>query len=346
MEPVAEKEACTAIHFDETQQKRDSEGTCGSWIQPLVSIFSNGAAGGLSPDNDSERDITTQLQSLLPSGYGKSYSKFHLSNGAKVKLRLDCLRRCKAGRISKEREAHRQKCVVQDILGRPLAASKAILEAPDTIDRCAQAFRNYATQSNSPQLLPLTRDLSDAQPVTSSLLLLDGSELASNRTIFSSHPSLDTSLGGLSEGQRRRPQIDNNEKAVRETSGSASVVHVEGSTPSHDIRAIGKLLSAKHSDDSVKQVYRALRLSSGSSLRSNLTSLSSRASSLLSKLSSRNSRPTNADLTKEELKVWNELVDDSKVDIPRPLYLTVLPIIRQCCMPPTWRMRLNTVDGM
>lgn len=293
------------------------------------------------PDSGSPRDIQTQLHALLPSGYGKSHTKFHPSNDAKVKVRLDCLRRCKAGRISKERAARRQKCIVQTKLDQSRTISTALWES---FDGGSQAFRNYATKTS----LPLPRDLSDAQPVTSSLLLLDGSEVSSHPSVSSFYPSIDASTNGLSEARRPTPQIsnNNNNRAIQEASSSTSIAHAELSTSSHDIGIIEEMLGAKHSGTCVKHVYRALRLSSGSSLRSNLTSLSSLASSLLSKLSSRNSRATTAELTKEELKIWNELVDDSKTDIPRPLYTTISPLNRKCCMPPLFGMSLDTVSSI
>jgi ankyrin repeat protein len=293
------------------------------------------------PDSGSPRDLQTQLHALLPSGYGKSHTKFHPSNDAKVKVRLDCLRRCKAGRISKERAARRQKCIVQTNLDQSRTISTALWES---CDGGSQAFRNYATKTS----LPLPRDLSDAQPVTSSLLLLDGSEVSSHPSVSSFYPSIDASTNGLSEARRPTPQIsnNNNNRAIQEASSSTSIAHAELSTSSHDIGIIEEMLGAKHSGTCVKHVYRALRLSSGSSLRSNLTSLSSLASSLLSKLSSRNSRATTAELTKEEMKIWNELVDDSKMDIPRPLYTTISPLNRKCCMPPLLGMSFDTVSGM
>ncbi|KAH8790016.1 hypothetical protein F5882DRAFT_517356 [Hyaloscypha sp. PMI_1271] len=227
------------------------------------------AAPGFNP---CPRDIQTQLHALLPSGYGKSHTKFHPSNDAKVKVRLDCLRRCKAGRITKERAARRQKCVVQTKLDQSRTVSKALWES---FDGGSQAFRNYATESKTS--LPLPRDLSDAQPVTSSLLLLDGSEVSSHPSVSSSYPSIEASTNGLSEARCPTPQIgnNNNNKAIQEASSSTSITHAELSTTSHDIGAIGEILGAKHSGTCVEHVYRALRLSSGSSLRSNLTSLSS-----------------------------------------------------------------------
>ena len=295
------------------------------------------------PDSGSPRDIQTQLHALLPSGYGKSHTKFHPSNDAKVKVRLDCLRRCKAGRISKERSARRQKCIVQTKLDQSRTISTALWES---FDGGSQAFRNYATESKTS--LPLPRDLSDAQPVTSSLLLLDGSEVSSHPSVSSFYPSIDASTNGLSEARCPTPQIgnNNNNKAIQEASSSTSITHAELSTTSHDIGAIGEILGAKHSGTCVEHVYRALRLSSGSSLRSNLTSLSSLANSILSRLSSRNSRATTAELTKEEMKIWNELVDDSKMDIPRPLYTTISTLNRKCCMPPLLGMSFDTVSGM
>ncbi|KAH8791183.1 hypothetical protein BGZ57DRAFT_995821 [Hyaloscypha finlandica] len=299
------------------------------------------AAPGFNP---CPRDIQTQLHALLPSGYGKSHTKFHPSNDAKVKVRLDCLRRCKAGRISKERSARRQKCIVQTKLDQSRTISTALWES---FDGGSQAFRNYATQK-SKTFLPLPRDLSDAQPVTSSLLLLDGSEVLSHPSVSSFYPSIDASTNGLFKARRPTPQIgnNNNNRAIQEASSSTSIAHAELSTSSHDIGIIEEMLGAKHSGTCVKHVYRALRLSSGSSLRSNLTSLSSLASSLLSKLSSRNSRVTTAELTKEELKIWNELVDDSKMDIPRPLYTTISPLNRKCCMPPLLGMSFDTVSDL
>ncbi|KAH8790017.1 hypothetical protein F5882DRAFT_438323 [Hyaloscypha sp. PMI_1271] len=77
-----------------------------------------------------------------------------------------------------------------------------------------------------------------------------------------------------------------------------------------------------------------------------LTHWSSLANSILSRLSSRNSRATTAELTKEEMKIWNELVDDSKMDIPRPLYTTISTLNRKCCMPPLLGMSFDTVSGM
>ncbi|KAF4634739.1 hypothetical protein G7Y89_g3367 [Cudoniella acicularis] len=136
-------------------------------IQPTMTI----GVDALVP-----RDIQTRLHLLLPPDYSKDHRKFRPSNNDHMKLRFDHLRRCKKGRISKERWC-RSTTVLRSRIPIIQATSKSL---SGSFEGYSKAFRNYDTSSEITPMIT-SSDLLDSQTVNPSLLLLDGSSLSSNQ---------------------------------------------------------------------------------------------------------------------------------------------------------------------
>ncbi|KAH8779004.1 hypothetical protein BGZ57DRAFT_341850 [Hyaloscypha finlandica] len=308
-----------------------------------------------APDfNPSPSDIQKKLRALFPLDYAKDHRKYRPSNDVNMKARLDHLRRCKRGRISKEKRLrHYPRGTFRNPAFKDLRQGSM-----GSCRNVAHAFRDYSTLSSYDIPIVLSRDLTDSEPVSSSLLLLDGSsispvsrELRSDmaKTIskdhFSSKSPLDLrgSAGLDSSSSLINPHSKRLENSAKITSS---------------LRGLGRQLADKYSETYLKHIDSIMRYSSSNSWRSSLTSISSRASSLLSRRSAHDkSNSEEASYSKHwertgplhpynqkstlsaldeiapmELEVWNELIDEGKVDPgPRPRYQAVSPLNRKCC---------------
>ena len=247
-----------------------------------------------------------------------------------MKLRFDHLRRCKRGRISKEKRL-RSRLILRESIREPRTNSITFRE------HFPHAFRDYTNLSSYDIPTSVSRDLANSEPVYSSLLLLDGSSVSTTSDGLGGDISQKTSDSGcpgdssLMVGDERawdiaksppiRPRAQNHELSSKRASSS--------------ILNIGKQLGHKYSAVYLKHVSSVLRYSSSNSWRSSLGSLSSRASSFMSRTAAHDKSNTIAlGLTVEEHKIWKELVDESRLKptVPsRPQYRTVSPLCRLCC---------------
>lgn len=251
-----------------------------------------------------------------------------------MKLRFDHLRRCKRGRISKEKRL-RSRLVTREAI-RGHASWETRKNSIASREHVTHAFRDYTKLSFYDVPTSLSRDLANSEPVYSSLLLLDGSLTSTiadgfGRDIIPKTPDSDCPGDSSSEVRDEvawdiakspiGPRARNHELSSKRASSS--------------ILNIGKQLGHKYSAAYLKHINSVLRYSSSNSWRSSLSSLSSRASSLMSR-SAAHDRSNSAapGITVEEQKIWKELVDESKLEPPtqsRPHYGTVLPLPRRCC---------------
>jgi len=234
-----------------------------------------------APDNVSPRDIQKRLHALLPPDYHKDHRRFRPSDDAHMKLRFDHLRRCRKGRISKERSC-RSLAVLRSRTPIAHASSKTM---PDSLESYAMAFRNYATSPEPGPTVP-SSDLLDSQTVDPSLLLLDGSSLPSKKDISSDHFT-STTVDKVRFHQDQRSRMNFGGEAAWQQSSRLSSYPKEANSRIARLRGLEKQLANKYSDSDVKHISSVLRSSSSNSSRSSLTSLSSRASSLLSKFFNR-----------------------------------------------------------
>jgi hypothetical protein len=144
--------------------------------------------------------------------------------------------------------------------------------------------------------------LKDSPPVSSDLIMLDGS------TLQSSHTSQDSSP----------------EKPL----GDSATSEQKASMRSSSLRSLQKLLASDRSSNYLEKVASVMRYSSSNSWRSSLTSLSSVASS------AQQARISHS-LTVQEAEIWDEIIDDRKLVISqgdRPKYRTASLRSRTCCM--------------
>ena len=312
------------------------------------------ASFGLAADLASSSDIQKKLRALFPLDYAKDHRKYRPSNDVNMKARLDHLRRCKRGRISKEK---RLRHYSRGTFRTP--AFKDLRQ--DSMGSCrnfAHAFRDYSTLSSYDIPTRLSPDLVDSEPVISSLLLLDGSSSSPASTESGSDMTRTTCIDNLSG----KSPLDLRTSAALHTTSSPTRTHSKqleiSATRARSIRSLGRQLADKYSESYLKHIHSIMRYSSSNSWRSSLTSFSSRASSLLSRRSAHDksnaeevsyskhweqtgpSHPYNQKSTLStldeiepmELEVWNELIDEGKVGPgPRPRYLTVSPLNRKCC---------------
>jgi ankyrin repeat protein len=278
-----------------------------------------------------------------------------------MKLRFDHLRRCKKGRISKERWCRSppvlrwSRTPIQQGISKPLS---------DLFEGYAKAFRNYATSSET---TPITStDLLDSQTVNPSLLLLDGSSLPSNRDV-GSNDITSAPVGRLPDHQDQRSRINLDGGLARQQSPRLSSHPKEAKSRIGRLRGFKKELANKYSESDLKYISSVLRFSSSNSWRSSLSSLSSRASSLLSKFFNRDTsiiefdssisqkdlspmtqmaaasreagpnalfRSRAYDVPAEEDENWLEWLEESMIQpvAKIPHYYDISPLNRWCCV--------------
>ena len=314
------------------------------------------ASFGLAADLASSSDIQKKLRALFPLDYAKDHRKYRPSNDVNMKARFDHLRRCKRGRISKEKRLrHYPRGTFRTPVFKDLRQ--------DSMGSCrnfAHAFRDYSTLSSYDIPIILSPDLVDSEPVISSLLLLDGSSLSPASTGSVSDMTRTTCIDNLSG----KSPLDLRTSAALDSTSSPTRTHSKqleiSTTRERSIRGLGRQLADKYSESYLKHVDSIMRYSSSNSWRSSLTSISSRASSLLSRRSAHDKSNTEEasyskhwertgaphpynqkstlstldEIEPMEQEVWNELIDEGKVGPrPRPPYLTVSPLYRKCCKP-------------
>jgi hypothetical protein len=99
-----------------------------------------------------------------------------------MKSRFDHLRRCKRGRISKEKRLRSRFISRESARGH--ASWETRTNSVGSREHFTHAFRDYAKLSSYDVPTSLSRDLTNSEPVCSSLLLLDGSSLPATSDSF------------------------------------------------------------------------------------------------------------------------------------------------------------------
>lgn len=196
-----------------------------------------------------------------------------------MKQRFEFLRRCKNGRICKERAARAsRKSPTRIDLHSCCGTARSKRSSLQTIP---SAFKNYAPSSDNGSRL-LGADLMDSQPVASSMLLLDGSSLpisqVNGRVEKTRIPRLD------------RPSYSPYPATLSNISGEISTSTSLGPTTpseaagraSNRFSGLWKLSDKTYSESYLRHISSVLRYSSSNSWRSSLASFSSRVSSLFS----------------------------------------------------------------
>lgn len=406
MEFLSQPKTCALIYPDKAEQRGNPTDLCRFRLLCWVSSRIRPSICTLMTDEASTKTIQSQLKELLPPDYGENWRKYHPSNDALMYSRFDCLRRCKKGRISKEKRSSLRNFSQFQIAG---ASSKRFrsFEGP------ARAFKNYANSFEGKHIV-LSQGLADSQLVDPSLLLLDGSSLSSHwsnepnssymkcETQIRNHssypgtskpdisaltfisstnstllfnapntiPSNPSSItpkslfkqNDLSENQNLIPEeVLDGEGTLQESDRSASS-HGELSKRSTTFDILRRRMTEKSYPESyLKHVSAVYRWSSSNSWRSSLTSISSYASSLPPKIppeatntmvgepsketaTGQSPRPSrkfrirhlfqSAELSSDEQKIWNELVDEKRLDpesVSRPSYPPASLLNRYCC---------------
>jgi hypothetical protein len=256
-------------------------------------------------DLASSRDIQRKLSSLFPPDYGENYLKFRPLNGENMTLRFDQLRRCKKGRVSKDRWS--RSLAMSAVRSRSDLFRRTLDPRVDSCERYAHAFRNYADSALKGTPIILSADLRDSQPVCSPLLLLDGSSIALARGTSTSLDAKDSHEIALHERRLSESQLSALESSVSRHKGISEI-------KSARLREFGKRLATKYSDSCLKHVHSVVRYSSSNSWRSSLTSFSSGASSFISKSTGHGqSKADSASLAPEISLASNRLIGQEAV---------------------------------
>ncbi|KAE9364032.1 ankyrin [Stipitochalara longipes BDJ] len=288
--------------------------------------------------NPSSSDIQKKLRAILPPDYAKDHRKFRPSDDVNMKLRLDYLRRYKRGRISKERSARfLRKSTLHAKLSMRDSKSKP---QSNTFEEFPQAFRNYATGPS----LKLSQDLLDSRPVSSSMLLLDGSSLSSSHEFSLQNDTKNPASANRSASQRPTAGIDavENDQLMQVSNTPSTLRRRSG------LRSLGKQLG-----DSAEGVQTSV---SSNSIATSVTLVTSSGweednvweSNALTVVDTNHLNdpvtPTSSGLSPSEQEVWNELVDEEawndlidgmSQEFPlafRPSYSDISLMNRKCCV--------------
>jgi ankyrin repeat protein len=251
-----------------------------------------------------------------------------------MKSRFDHLRRCKRGRISKEKRL-RSRFISRESARRH-SSWETRTNSVTSREHFTHAFRDYTKLSSYDVPTSLSRDLANSEPVYSSLLLLDGSSLPATSD------SLEEIIAKEFSGDHHTGDspFDFRDEVFWSTAKSPTGTRtrdheISSKRTSSIIRRIGKQLGHKYSAAYLKHVKSVLRYSSSNSWRSSLGSLSSRASTFMSRTAAHDTSNTVAiENTVEEQNIWDELIDEGRLEpqiLLRPEYLSVLLFNRLCC---------------
>jgi hypothetical protein len=168
--------------------------------------------------------------------------------------RIDRIRRCKKGRISKQRHQGKNSKSMQCKIA--YARSSRQLIWPDSFEGPADAFRKYNASSDQVPVV-VENSLPDSQPIISELVMLDGSTLKPRHT----------------------PQQAPYSKSENDLEDSAICVQ-ETKRRSGRLGILQRFFAGRRSPNYSKQVDSVMRYSSSHSWRSSVTSLLSIVSSV------------------------------------------------------------------
>jgi hypothetical protein len=235
-----------------------------------------------------------------------------------MRLRSSLLHNCREGRVSKSRRYGRGRIPLDPIHSRPTSTIS------DTTDGLPMAFRNYSQFVTVPSLA--SRESCTGSPESqltdSSRLMLDGSSLAP-RPYVGIHDSSKHNQKALSEMESGLPRPEKKRQTT------TSIITYE---------SLKKRLSHRASS-SIQHVHSVLRLSLSDSYRSSLSWRSSWISGKSLGLSIRSEKGSfieqhNSRLSKDELELWNDIIDESQL-LPtqdlRPTYQFLVLRERPCC---------------
>jgi len=203
-----------------------------------------------------------------------------------MRLRLRYLRRCRKCRTVKEKQLRSK--LLSEPSARTFSKSNSHLHS---FAGCAKAFRNYGT-SNDPIPTVLSLDLANSWPVSSSLLLLDGSSLSSNEVPPTNNEAHYPSAYHLSG---HFPMVVEQESDESSAQHQSTIIKPRLGLPGRFkvLRGLGKL-AEKYSDTHLKHIDSVVRYSSSISFRSSLDSRSTGSGSTFSHSAPRDSRATDS----------------------------------------------------
>lgn len=253
----------------------------------------------------SPSDIQKKLRSLLPPDYAKDHKTFRPSDRISMRRRLDNTRRCRNGRISKQRKRGGGLC-------RRNSSKDVETRSIDLFEGPLNAFKDYRT------------DWSDQSQsnATANVWQLTGSELVFPRRIL-----LDGSSVQANNENRLHEAFDNSNKEGM--LHSVPTVDRLAKSSASSIRSLNQRLAHKYSGSYLSHIGSVLRHSSSISWRSSF-------SSNISLSNSENSghvsiQGSNGELTGSEQRIWNELVQVVTFGKSLSLKPRYPPQLRSCC---------------
>jgi hypothetical protein len=210
--------------------------------------------------------------------------------------RIDVLRRCKQGRISKHAHNGRDsKSMQRKIADAGRLRSSGQWTWQDSFEGPADAFRRY-NSSNEQLSVAVDSFLVDSRPVISDRVMLDGSVLQSSH---------------ISQHMSTEELLEHSAIAVQETGRRSS-----------SLRSLQRHFAGRRPPNYLKRVFSVIQYSSSNSWRSSMISLSSITSS--------------AQQIRTSLdQMWDEFIDEEKLAQPqgkRPKYVTTSLHNRTCCV--------------
>lgn len=223
---------------------------------------------------------------MFPPDYATDHREFRPSNNASMKLRLESMRRCKNGRITKRRKNCLRKQCANTY--QAVRHSQRLSQWLEEFEGPSNAFRNYAGISSGSVGLALGNPLSNSELITSGLVMLDGSSLETkshtvdfNTATEASVADSTASVGSTTDRTESKSSVGNEPPMT-----SSEVIDRRNIS----LQSLGYRLSSKYSSSYLKHIASVARYSSSNSWRSSLISLRSLASSLgIERASSRQS---------------------------------------------------------
>lgn len=187
-----------------------------------------------------------------------------------MRLRLRYLRRCRKYRTVKEKWLKAK-------LSSELTPPGALTTNLNSFEGCTKAFRNYATSIGGNSVV-LSPDLWDSWPISSSLLLLDGSTLCSS----SNAPKTESPFPSIDHLSNQQPLILEGDviEASAKYQSPTTKSRLRLARTFKVLRGLGQR-AEKFSDAELKHIDSVVRYSSSISFRSSFDSRSSGSSSIL-----------------------------------------------------------------
>lgn len=211
-----------------------------------------------------------------------------------MKLRLESMRRCKKGRVTRRRKSYTriQYANTYQVVRHSGRLSKWLEEFEGPLN----AFRNYAGISASSIRLALGHRLNNSELIASGLVMLDGSSLGTRSHATDLNIATNTLAGDSTVNSDSATERTGSRRSIGDESPVSGPEVIDRRTIS--LQSLGHRLSSKYSSSYLKHIVSVARYSSSNSWRSSLISFRSLASSLgIERASSRRSYVTVEDFS-------------------------------------------------